>query len=100
MLLCGAGLSMAPPSNLMSAYEFQMRAMTSTNLHAFYPAVSFAQTASPGIQAELENLHAQWLKAYDNADGTTMDHLEMDNLVLFIPDEPCGRKRSCSRDAL
>ena len=48
------------------------------------PAV-FAQTAAPGLQAELENLHAKWFKAYDNGDGVTMDHLEMDNLVLVMP---------------
>lgn len=43
------------------------------------------QAAASGLQTELQNLHAKWMKAYDNGDGVTMDQIEMDNLVLVMP---------------
>ena len=51
----------------------------------FCSTLLFAQSAAPDLQTELENLHAKWMKAYDNGDGVTMDQLEMDNLVLVMP---------------
>ena len=44
-----------------------------------------AQGADNKVRAELEALHAQWLKAFDNGDGATMDQMEMDNLALVMP---------------
>lgn len=51
----------------------------------FCSMLLFAQSAAPDLQTELENLHAKWMKAYDNGDGVTMDQLEMDNLMLVMP---------------
>lgn len=44
-----------------------------------------AQSATSGLQTELETLHAKWMTAYDNGDGVFMDQIEMDNLVLVMP---------------
>lgn len=62
-----------------------MRPLSALLFAVLCPVVSLAQTATSSLQAELENLHAKWFKAYDNGDGVTMDHLEMDNLVLVMP---------------
>lgn len=51
----------------------------------FCSTLLFAQSSAPDLQTELENLHAKWMKAYDNGDGVTMDQMEMDNLVLVMP---------------
>lgn len=62
-----------------------MRRLTILLLTIFSSTLLFAQSAAPDLQTELENLHAKWMKAYDNGDGVTMDQIEMDNLVLVMP---------------
>lgn len=44
-----------------------------------------AQTADSKLRSELEALHARWFKAFDTADGTTMDQIEVGNLYLVMP---------------
>jgi ketosteroid isomerase-like protein len=44
-----------------------------------------AQGADNKLSSELEALHAKWFQAYDGGDGSTMDQMEMDNLVLVMP---------------
>lgn len=51
----------------------------------FCSTLLFAQSGAPDLQTELENLHAKWMKAYDNGDGIAMDQIEMDNLMLVMP---------------
>ena len=38
------------------------------------------------LRAELETIHDKWYRAFDAGDGATMDALEVDNLVLVMPD--------------
>lgn len=51
----------------------------------FCSTLLFGQSATTDLQNELQNLHAKWMKAYDNGDGVTMDQIEMDNLMLVMP---------------
>lgn len=44
-----------------------------------------AQSPETGLRADLEGLHAKWMKAYYGGDTATMDQLEADNLVLVMP---------------
>jgi len=46
---------------------------------------AFAQGSSENLQPQLEALHAKWFKAFDAGDGTTMDKMEISNLVLIMP---------------
>lgn len=43
---------------------------------------------------ELEGLHAKWFKAFDGGDGAAMDRMEVDNLVLGMPDGTVFSKTS------
>ena len=45
-----------------------------------------AQSGSNVLAAELVRLHNQWVTAFDKGDGTTMDRMEMPNLVLVNAD--------------
>lgn len=45
-----------------------------------------AQGTDGKLRSELEALHATWFKAFDSGDGATMDQMEMDNLVLVMPE--------------
>lgn len=38
------------------------------------------------LRAELVAIHDKWYRAFDVGDGPTMDVLEVDNLVLVMPD--------------
>ena len=62
-----------------------MRSLVLVALIALLSMPGFAQAAASDLQTELQNLHAKWMKAYDNGDGVTMDQIEMDNLVLVMP---------------
>ena len=62
-----------------------MRSLVLVALIALLSMPGFGQTATSDLQTELQNLHAKWMKAYDNGDGVTMDQIEMDNLVLVMP---------------
>jgi Domain of unknown function (DUF4440) len=37
------------------------------------------------LRADLEAIHSKWFRAFDTGDGATMDALELDNLVLVLP---------------
>jgi ketosteroid isomerase-like protein len=45
-----------------------------------------AQDSDAGLRTELEALHAKWFKAFDWHDASTMNQIEMNNLVLVMPD--------------
>ena len=62
-----------------------MRSLAFVILAALLSVPGFGQAAASDLQTELQNLHAKWMKAYDNGDGMTMDQIEMDNLVLVMP---------------
>ena len=62
-----------------------MRSLVLVALTALLSIPGFGQAAASELQAELQNLHAKWMKAYDNGDGVTMDKMEMDNLILVMP---------------
>ena len=51
-----------------------------------------AQEAGTQLRSELEELHAKWFKAFDTGDGATMDQMEVDNLVLVMPNGDIWRK--------
>ena len=38
------------------------------------------------LRVELEAIHGKWFRAFDTGDGATMDALELDTLVLVLPD--------------
>jgi hypothetical protein len=38
------------------------------------------------LRAELVAIHDRWYRAFDVGDGATMDALEVDDLVLVMPD--------------
>ena len=44
-----------------------------------------AQVADAKLPADLEALHAKWFKAFDSGDGATMDQIEVDKLILVMP---------------
>jgi ketosteroid isomerase-like protein len=50
-----------------------------------WSAPLMAQSTDAKLRSELEALHAKWFKAFDGGDGATMDQIEMDNLVLVMP---------------
>lgn len=47
---------------------------------------------TPKSTAELQTLHAAWFVAFDSGDGTTMDQMEMSNLVLVMPNGEVWKK--------
>ena len=51
-----------------------------------------AQDADGQLRSELQALHAKWFKAFDSGDGATMDQMEVDNLVLVMPNGDIWRK--------
>ena len=63
----------------------QVRYLVFVALTALLSMPGFGQATASDVQAELQNLHAKWMKAYDNGDGVTMDQIEMDNLILVLP---------------
>lgn len=44
-----------------------------------------AQGTDNNLQSELQSMHAQWFKAFDGGDGAAMDQMEVDKLVLIMP---------------
>jgi ketosteroid isomerase-like protein len=44
-----------------------------------------AQASDNTLRSELEALHAKWFHAFDTGDGATMDAMEVENLVLVMP---------------
>ncbi len=55
-------------------------------------ATAVAQAGDLKFQSELEALHQKWFAAYDKGDGTTMDSVEVANLVLIFQDGSEWRK--------
>jgi len=51
-----------------------------------------AQDADNQLRSELESVHAKWFKAFDTGDGATMDQMEVDKLILVMPDGSIWRK--------
>jgi ketosteroid isomerase-like protein len=62
-----------------------MRSAIIILLILLYSTPLLAQGADTNLQSDLEGLHAKWFKAFDSGDGTTMDQMEMDKLVLVMP---------------
>ena len=62
-----------------------MRSLLFIALTVLFSMPGLGQATASDLQTELQNLHAKWMKAYDNGDGVTMDQIEMDNLVLVMP---------------
>jgi ketosteroid isomerase-like protein len=48
--------------------------------------ILMAQAADATLRSDLEALHTKWFKAFDGGDGTTMDQMEMDHLMLIMPE--------------
>ena len=44
------------------------------------------------LRSELEAIHSKWFHAFDTGDGATMDGLEIDNLVLVMPNGSIWKK--------
>jgi ketosteroid isomerase-like protein len=51
-----------------------------------------AQGTDNQVRSELEALHARWFQAFDSGDGATMDQMEVDNLILVMPQGTIYRK--------
>jgi Domain of unknown function (DUF4440) len=59
---------------------------------AFFIALAFlwsmplvAQDTDSKLQSELVTLHTKWFKAYDAGDGSAMNQMEVNKLVLVMP---------------
>lgn len=44
-----------------------------------------AQSTDANLESELSAIHAKWFKAFDTGDGATMDQVEVEKLVLIMP---------------
>jgi hypothetical protein len=44
-----------------------------------------AQSTYASLESELSAIHAKWFKAFDVGDGATMDQVEVEKLVLIMP---------------
>jgi Domain of unknown function (DUF4440) len=44
------------------------------------------------LRSELETIHSKWFHAFDTGDGATMDALEIDKLVLVMPNGSIWKK--------
>ncbi len=53
-----------------------------------------AQGTDGKLRSELEALHAKWFTAFDSGDGATMDQMEMDNLILVMPEGSLFSKKT------
>ena len=62
-----------------------MRYLAFVVFTALLSTSGFGQAAASDLKSDLQALHAKWMKAYDNGDGMAMDQMEMDNLVLVMP---------------
>ena len=51
-----------------------------------------AALAQDKVRAELESLHTKWFAAHDQGDGAAMNRIEVDNLVLVLPDGSVFKK--------
>jgi hypothetical protein len=47
---------------------------------------------SAKLRNELEGIHGRWIQAFDAGDGAAMDALEVENLVLVMPDGSVWKK--------
>src|SRR5215208_5539311 len=47
---------------------------------------------SAKLRNELEAIHGRWFHAFDAGDGAAMDAVEVDNLVLVMPDGSVWKK--------
>jgi hypothetical protein len=63
-----------------------MRLFAPVMVAILFGTAAIAQNADPQLGAELEAIHSKWFLAFDSGDGATMDSLEVDNLVLAMPD--------------
>jgi ketosteroid isomerase-like protein len=50
------------------------------------------QDADYQLRSELESLHARWFKAFDAGDGATLDQMEVEKLIVVMPDGSIWRK--------
>ncbi len=48
--------------------------------------------SSAKLRSELEAIHDRWFQAFDTGDGAAMDAVEVDNLVLVMPDGSVWKK--------
>ncbi len=48
--------------------------------------------SSAKLRSELETIHDRWFQAFDAGDGAAMDAVEVDNLVLVMPDGSVWKK--------
>src|SRR5437764_13252447 len=80
---------------LESARINKRRSYGPSHPHRLYDSV-FPAAAGPRrrqpITFRTADLHAKWFKAFDIGDGATMDQMEMDNLVLVMPNGDIWRK--------
>ena len=60
-----------------------MRSVTVTLMILLCSTLLMAQGADTNLRSELETLHAKWFRAFDCGDGTTMDQMEVGQLVLI-----------------
>jgi hypothetical protein len=47
---------------------------------------------SAKLRSELQGIHGRWFQAFDAGDGAAMDALEVENLVLVMPDGSVWKK--------
>ena len=47
---------------------------------------------SAKLRNELETIHGRWFQAFDSGDGAAMDVVEVDNLVMVMPDGSVWKK--------
>ena len=52
-----------------------------------------AQGGETPLGPSLIALHTKWFQAFDSGDGAAMDQLEMDNLMLVMPDGTVWAKK-------
>ncbi|HEY7097408.1 MAG TPA: nuclear transport factor 2 family protein [Terriglobales bacterium] len=62
-----------------------MRSVAVTLMTLLCSTLLMAQGADTKLRSELESLHAKWFRAFDSGDGTTMDQMEVEKLVLIMP---------------
>ena len=62
-----------------------MRSATVILVTLLCSTVLMCQSTDSSLQSELASLHAKWFRAFDSGNGGTMDQMEMDKLVLVMP---------------
>ena len=62
-----------------------MRSATVILVTLLCSTVLMCQSTDRNLQSELASLHAKWFRAFDSGNGATMDQMEMEKLVLVMP---------------